>query len=455
MITSVRVRVVTGIGTLLALVGYAAYDLRSTDVERRELSDQSEMSSTMEIAAWRLANLKSDATSLKEFHDTMEKLEPEERRGAWRRFHAAIENREAASIIKQRLEFGAKFEDEFRRVNRNRISYLEERVTYTSSSLLLALVLGLVFIPTYLRWSIFSPLNSLTKRMTDFLYDRYTYQFEVPSPTEIGQLQSTFNSLAQHVLRNMEELMSLDHAKSEFLSIASHELRTPLTSIKGSLSLLQSGVTGPLNDMANNLIHIAEAETDRLIRLINELLDLAKIEAGKFEVRPEWHPLSLLVDRTFSSLAGLAQAAQVKLEASHLPPVKLNIDLDRMQQVLTNLLSNAIKFSPAHEAVNVSIEIDDQQMLWVKVSDHGKGIAPEDQELIFQKFRQATSAKNPLVKGTGLGLAIAKALVEEHGGQIMVRSTPGQGSTFMFSLPNWKYDRDQVANNQTMTGAAA
>jgi signal transduction histidine kinase len=295
----------------------------------------------------------------------------------------------------------------------------------------------------FVAFAIIRPLKDLSRKMVDFMYDRYTYQFSVPGSDEIGRMHATFNSLAQRVISNMDELRTLDQAKSEFLSIASHELRTPLTSIKGSLSLMRSGVVGKMNEMADNLLTIAETETDRLIRLINDILDLAKIEAQKLSLHQDWRSLNAVINTCLQSLQGLAQQAEVRLMAEAMPPLDANVDSDRIQQVLTNLLSNAIKFSPKGKSVTVRTKVNDRHQLVIEVSDQGRGIDPPDQAAIFQKFRQATNAKNPLVKGTGLGLAIAKALVEQHGGDIGVRSTPGEGSVFYFTLPEWRYNSEQ------------
>src|SRR6185369_4735674 len=152
-------------------------------------------------------------------------------------------------------------------------------------------------------------------------------------------------------------------------SIASHELRTPLTSIKGSLSLMRSGIVGKMNEMADNLLTIAENETDRLIRLINDILDLAKIEARKLPLQQDWSSLNDVINVCLQSLQGLAQQAEVKLKAEDVPPIEAFIDRDRIQQVLTNLLSNAIKFSPKGRAVTVSVEVSASNELTVEVRD--------------------------------------------------------------------------------------
>ncbi len=301
-------------------------------------------------------------------------------------------------------------------------------------------LLGLILLIAILRTSFFNPIRKLSQRMMDFLADKYSFKFAIPDDNEIGDLQRTFNSLAQRVLNNMDELKDLDRAKSEFLSIASHELRTPMTSIKGSLSLLKSGVMGELDESSLRLIRIAENESDRLIRLINELLDLAKIESRSLSLNKKWINLDQMLKKSLEGLLGLAQAAEVNLRLQTFKkPVEILADEDRLQQVITNLVSNAIKFSPKGTEVTVHVHLSPKKDLIVEVIDQGPGIAKDDQDLIFEKFRQTNGTQeSQLVKGTGLGLAIAKALISEHGGDIGVHSTLGQGSTFYFSLKDWR-----------------
>jgi signal transduction histidine kinase len=313
-------------------------------------------------------------------------------------------------------------------------------------------VLGLFVFAYYLNNSIVRPLQRLSQRMMDFLVDRYTFKLANPENNEIGDLQRTFNSLAQRALNNMDELKALDRAKSEFVSIASHELRTPLTSIKGSLGLLSAGIVGSLDQESLGLIRIAEQETDRLVRLINNLLDLAKMESGTFKLQKEWISVQTLAESCVDSLRGLAQTANVLLEI-HPPdhPLDASLDKDRIQQVVTNLISNAIKYSPKKQAVVLSFFINENNLLEIAITDRGPGIAEHDQQLIFEKFRQATQPESKLVKGTGLGLAISKALVEEHQGVMLVRSKIGIGSTFSFTIPEWRLSE----SSQTSNGVAA
>ncbi len=301
-------------------------------------------------------------------------------------------------------------------------------------------LLGLCGLIYYFNYGVLSPLQSLSNRMMEFLIDQYTFRFSSPPNNEIGNLERTFNSLAQKVLNNMDELHALDRAKSEFVSIASHELRTPLTSIKGSLGLLSNEIVGELDPDSKEMVMVAEQETDRLVRLINDMLDLAKIESRSLTLKTEWTPLSGLLKKTKQGLKGFASAAHVKIHVAEKTetPCDVKIDADRIQQVLTNLISNAIKYSPDHGIVSVQSFLNSQNHLEIAITDQGQGISEENQNLIFEKFRQATDSTHHLVKGTGLGLAISKALIEEHGGTIGVRSAEGQGATFFFTLPDWK-----------------
>ncbi|MBY0315549.1 MAG: HAMP domain-containing histidine kinase [Bdellovibrionales bacterium] len=334
------------------------------------------------------------------------------------------------------------------------IYYQREFAKYILASVLTPL-LGLVFFSIYLRRSIVKPLQKLSQRMMDFLVDRYTFKLSTPQNNEIGDLQRTFNSLAERVVNNMDELKSLDRAKSEFVSIASHELRTPLTSIKGSLGLLSSGIMGELNGDSLGLVRIAEQETDRLVRLINNLLDLAKMESRQFKLQKDWMSVQGLSESILEGLLGFAQQAKVHLHIQRpSEDIEANLDRDRIQQVVTNLISNAIKYSPKNDTVVLSYYINAEKKLEIAITDRGPGIQPKDQQLIFEKFRQGTASEHQLVKGTGLGLAISKALVEEHGGELSLRSTPGQGSTFFFTLPEWR-NSVQSSTDSFPFGAAA
>lgn len=231
------------------------------------------------------------------------------------------------------------------------------------------------------------------------------------------------------------EKAEVDRLKSEFVSMVSHELRTPLTSIKGSLGLILGGVCGEINGEVRELLTIALNNSDRLIKLINDILDISKIEAGKLKMNLEPLDLSSLIQRCVQHLAGFAQERQITIYTAingSLPLVKA--DRDQIERVVTNLLSNAIKFSEVGGLIRIWLERKPGWVI-VRVRDHGIGIAPEDHQRIFDKFQQLQSGTNRKIGGTGLGLSICKAIVAEHHGQIGVESALGQGSTFYFSLP--------------------
>jgi len=377
--------------------------------------------------------------NFKQLQEFREKLEPENRKLLLSDYIQSYSEKNKFLTNKKLARFIAN-ENHFKQFVFQGTEHILKEIQYYGVITLAILFLTALFIYQFVNWQIIKPILNLNNKMIDFLNEKYTYQFIVPKNDEIGRLQSTFNSLAQQTLTNIDQLKELDRAKSEFLSIASHELRTPLTSIKGSLGLLHQGIAGPLAEPVSQLVSIANEETDRLIRLINDILDLTKIEAKKLELKKEWTPLEDLITKTFRSLEGFCAQSQVTLHFKHEAPYLINVDRDRFQQILTNLLSNAIKYSPSQGRVEVFVHRSENGKLQINVQDEGKGIAPQDQQIIFEQFRQATSPQNPLVKGTGLGLAIAKALTEQHEGEIGVDSTVGFGSTFYFTIKDWKLD---------------
>ena len=225
----------------------------------------------------------------------------------------------------------------------------------------------------------------------------------------------------------------VDRMKTEFIAVASHELRTPMTSIKGSIDLILSGFAGEIGPDTHELLDIAQKGCDRLIRLINDILDLAKIEAGHMKLKPVPMDLSDVVERSIRSMKSLADQNRVKLRF-HRPEAlpEVDIDKDRMEQVVTNLLSNAIKFSPPDGEVRVEL-LDVEGSLECRVVDQGCGIAEADLPRVFGKFQQLGESRRK--GGTGLGLAITQGLVHEHRGKIWVESNVNEGSRFILRLP--------------------
>lgn len=235
---------------------------------------------------------------------------------------------------------------------------------------------------------------------------------------------------------DITEQKELDRLKSEFISTVSHELRTPLTSIKGSIGIVASGVTGDLSDEAKSLIDIANKNSERLVNLINDILDIEKIEAGKLDLQLRSLDFRSTIDKSISSLQGYADqydvAIKIASEINH--EVTVEGDEDRLIQVLSNLISNAIKFSPTGGVVTVGLTVETGWMR-ASVSDDGPGVDVDFQAKLFQKFAQADSSDTRQKGGTGLGLSISKAIVEHHRGTIGFDSKPDEGATFHFDLP--------------------
>ncbi len=228
-----------------------------------------------------------------------------------------------------------------------------------------------------------------------------------------------------------------DRVKSEIISILSHELRSPLTSILNSLSLVAGGDTGELPAQAGRMVDIAYRNGERILRMTNVMLDIEKIESGKMEFHTQPVDLMTLVEQTIEVNQGYAAQFDVEFAIEDaLPSVKVNVDSDRLIQVLTNLLSNAAKFSPPNEQVDVSA-LRHNGAVRVAVTDHGPGIPKDYRDRIFQRFVQAHSSGDQRKKGTGLGLSISKALIEGMGGQIGFETEANVGTTFYFDLPEY------------------
>ncbi|MBX9719924.1 MAG: hypothetical protein K2X81_00890, partial [Candidatus Obscuribacterales bacterium] len=244
------------------------------------------------------------------------------------------------------------------------------------------------------------------------------------------------------VLRDISERKQAEKRVSEFYSMVSHELRTPLTSIRASLGLMQGGVAGDLSDMAKQLVDIGREECDRLIRLINDILDIRKIEAGKVELKLQEVQPSTLVQTALEGMKSVADEVGIELNAPQTARGLVTCDEDRILQVLTNLVSNAIKFSPSGRNVSVNTEWIDSEWLRFSVVDRGSGIPSELVPKLFQKFQQLDQSDTRSKGGTGLGLAICKAIVDEHHGRIGVQTSLGEGSIFFFELP-----REQPESN--------
>lgn len=263
--------------------------------------------------------------------------------------------------------------------------------------------------------------------------------------TRTGEVRTVLLSLERIELDGVSCILNLinditerKRLENEFISLVSHELRTPLTSVRGALDLLGSGRLGTLTEQGQSVLNIAATNTERLIRLINDILDLERMKSGTIAIRKRpCNAADLLIQAT-EAMQAMADQAQVQFIVEPIA-VELVVDSDRILQTLTNLLSNAIKFSEAGGTIWISAAISetatDSQALLITVKDQGRGIPADKLQTIFGRFQQVDASDARQKGGTGLGLAICRNIVEQHEGKIWVESVLGSGSTFYVLLP--------------------
>jgi two-component system sensor histidine kinase GlrK len=300
---------------------------------------------------------------------------------------------------------------------------LQVSIVITSACLIAIVLLSLLITRSVTR-----PIALLKSKTRDIAEGRFDAGLRISSPPEIAELSAAFN-------RMCERLGELERMKADFFSSMSHELRTPLTSIKEGTGLLLDGVGGETTDRQRKLLTILAEESNRLIGVVNSLLDLSKMEAGMLNYQFETVNLVPLIRRAVAEIAPLVEAKQIVVETAidgPLPPAKL--DPERLLQVLRNLIGNAVKFTPKGGQVTVTASPVGGK-LQVSVQDSGPGIPAESLTAIFEKFHQGNHKGPHTRPGTGLGLAIAKNIITSHGGEIWAESQLGQGSKFFFVLP--------------------
>lgn len=282
------------------------------------------------------------------------------------------------------------------------------------------------------RWREFSMLEKLAK-------DKQNNFIPVELTTKKISIQD--ENILVIFMQNITERKRLQKMKDEFVSSVSHELRTPLTSIQGSIGLTLGGALGPLTEKMKKMLEIAFENCKRLILIVNDILDIQKIEAGKIDIQIKTLELTKLINETITANKVYADKQGVTLIFKPVNDIKIEADPGRFIQALTNLLSNAIKFSPRDEEVIISIEEIDG-MGRVSVSNKGPGIPYDFQSKIFQKFSQADPRNLQGHAGTGLGLSISKSIIEKMHGKINFISIPNELTTFYFDLPKAMEHRD-------------
>ncbi len=342
------------------------------------------------------------------------------------------------------------FEDRQTLLNNQAAAAARNRLARTTLILTLTPVAGVVIILVLMvatNRTILRPLASLATLARRLAAADYAASLPPARQHEIGELVDAFAEMRSAVEQRAAKAAELDRMKTEFVSVVSHELRTPLTAIRGSLQLLLAdpdAVTDPEN---RSLLQAALNSCERLVRIVSDILDISKIEAGRLILRPKRLSLGDVVQQSIDSVRQVAAQASVTLVDEvprDLPPV--TGDADRLTQAVINLLSNAVKYAPPRSAVTVTGR-DDGDFVALSVTDRGPGIAPEDIDRLFQKFQRLESLAARGVSGTGLGLVITKAIVEQHGGRIQVESAIGRGSTFSIILP--REDRNSTGQIPT------
>jgi signal transduction histidine kinase len=302
-------------------------------------------------------------------------------------------------------------------------------VAVAAVSVVLALGLGL-----FLSWSLVTPIRRTEARLAEIAGGDFAGRLDVPNRDELGSLAANVNRMNDELRRLYGELETASRHKSEFLANMSHELRTPLNAIIGFSQVLRQRLFGEINAKQEEYLDDVVASGNHLLSLIDDVLDLSKIEAGRIELERSAFSLSDALERSAVMVRERAAEAGIKLKLDLAPDVDVvRADERRVRQIVFNLLSNAVKFTPAGGNVVVATARADGEA-YVSVADTGPGVAAEDRERIFEEFEQ-TELGARQGEGTGLGLALSRRLVELHGGRIWVESGAGGGSRFVFTLP--------------------
>ena len=314
----------------------------------------------------------------------------------------------------------------------NRSAYASSRdlfIGVAAGSVLLALALGLV-----ISWSLIGPIQRTEARLAEIAAGDFAGRLDVPNRDELGSLARNVNRMNEELRRLYEELETASRHKSEFLANMSHELRTPLNAIMGFSQVLRHRLFGELTPKQEEYLDDILSSGNHLLSLIDDVLDLSKVEAGQIALEPAPFSLREALERGVVMVRDRAAGHGLRLSLELDPDVDIVTgDERRLRQIVFNLLSNAVKFTPAGGSVAIAAQRLDGEVQ-VSVADTGPGVAPEDRERIFEEFQQ-TDVGVQQREGTGLGLALSKRLVELHGGRIWVDGEVGHGSRFVFTLP--------------------
>ena len=298
-------------------------------------------------------------------------------------------------------------------------------------SVLLALGVGLV-----LSGSVVGPIRQMEKRLAEIAAGQFGARVDIPNRDELGALAENINRMDVELGRLYLALASASRHKSEFLANMSHELRTPLNAIIGFSDVLSLELAGPINDTQRQYVEDVQDAGQHLLSLINDILDLSKVEAGRMELALGEVSIVDVLERGLTMHRARATRNAIALELNVEPSVGVvHADERKVRQIVFNLVSNAVKFTPSGGRVEVSALRRDG-VVEIAVADTGIGIPVADQQRIFEEFQQAVDGAIDPAEGTGLGLTLSRRFVELHGGRLWVESEPGRGTTFRFTLPD-------------------
>ncbi|MBL7158726.1 MAG: HAMP domain-containing protein [Candidatus Omnitrophica bacterium] len=387
-------------------------------------------------------------------------------------YYGQVEGRLVGQLL---IKLESMLSDSFRlhELSNREIGRVQKRTSFFIGIFVIGLALTMAVTSSWVDRSILGPIAELNKGMAVIGAGNLDYKVATKSNDEIGELANTFDYMAENLKRTttsiehlnaeiferrraeeklqdaLKELKKLDQLKSDFVSTVSHELRTPLAIIKEGIGIVNDGVAGHIAEHQKKVLNTAAKNIDRLTNIINSLLDISKIEAGKIEIRKGFIDLVSLVKGTVAGFKVQAEAKGLKVKSYFEPETKIyaHIDPDKIVQVFTNLIGNAIKFTEKGH-IDVSV-VEKEDRIECAVTDTGIGIKKQDLTRVFEKFQQFGRVDGAGAKGTGLGLSIARALVEMHDGKIRVespaqKSLPAgrQGTKFIFTLP--RYDKEIV-----------
>ncbi len=314
--------------------------------------------------------------------------------------------------------------------------FIQQQMLLNAAALLIIILIAVntMFIGFFISQSFSRPIRQMYKAAQELEKGNFKVRTIIKTNDELAQLSDAFNRSALALGKMEDERNTLDKSKSEFLSITSHELRTPITPLKAQLQMLQQEYFGKLTDKQKESITIILRNAERLNKIIEDFLEISRIEAARLKFAFRKTDLHETVNETIEFMTGFAKEKNISLITTIGPLPIIEIDPDRISQVLRNLVHNAIKFSPSGSSIEINAELQ-KDFIRFSVKDQGVGLNTDDQIRVFEPFYQVEASLNRNYGGTGLGLTICRGIIEAQKGKIWVESKPSFGCTFYFTVP--------------------